>query len=504
MNAVRPLLALAALWAATAVAAGEPGAGTTQVEAGTPRMGAGSAQPEPGAARSGRLRRQADEHETLVGRSACVEALLRRLGWRIEEAPGAAAAHAILPGTPCKRGSLVEAQAVGDLRLRLPAETEARARALEAALAHPATRCAYLFVLGDATRRAAHALETNPGYRFSALQLGWIGFGTGGARRQGWAGFRSFGRGYRPAGSNAAALEAFYSGRVRSECGVGRQVAQLATQRELYGDAGFDAEFAPGELSIGTFVGLHDTDSILLGRNAGEFFADGKAVRSAAMGRQAFMGAPGFIEHVFERIFLDDVHNQAENFVVTDVSAEAAEALARHGGFAHYDAVNRQVWEASRTLRRPWRKRFERLLYDRDPVLRAKLDADERTTLARMESLLDDPFYRGFEIYVHPMGVKPIGYHVIRLLDRNPRTPYAIELALHNLHTTLYRRWIEHELRQCGRRKDGAQSSSRSGSSRRSTSASVAAQSISSSEFRPAVARSRMPRWTSVRSSATT
>ena len=65
-----------------------------------------------------------------------------------------------------------------------------------------------------------------------------------------------------------------------------------------------------------------------------------------------------------------------------------------------------------------------------------------------MRALLDDPFYRGFMIYVHPQGVRPIGFHVARLLDRNPRTPYAIELALHNLHTTLYRRWLDSRLRE--------------------------------------------------------
>ena len=63
-------------------------------------------------------------------------------------------------------------------------------------------------------------------------------------------------------------------------------VAQLATQRELYGDAAFDTEFSADELSIGTFLALHGTDSILLGAHAGDFFADGKAVRTSAMGRR--------------------------------------------------------------------------------------------------------------------------------------------------------------------------------------------------------------------------
>src|SRR5690606_14522323 len=123
--------------------------------------------------------------------------------------------------------------------------------------------------------------------------------------------------------------------------------------------------------SIGTFLTLHETQSILLGSGAGDFFADGKAVRTSAMGRQAFMGVPGFIEHVFERKFLDDINNQAENFVITDLSARAAQVLAQRGGFAHYDRVNREIWQLSQQMPGSGWRRFERLLHERDPTLRA-------------------------------------------------------------------------------------------------------------------------------------
>lgn len=379
----------------------------------------------------------------------CLAALLRQLGWRIDSTP--AAQPRLLPGTPCERASLADAQAHGDLQAALPAQWNSAQRrdALRVLLETPATQCGYFLLLGAATQRAVTQLQGNPGYRFSALQLGWIGFGPGGARRQGWQRFRSFGRGYRPAQGNARAIEAFYSGHVRSECGVGRQIAQLATQRELYGDAGFDREFSAGELSIGTFLTLHDTDSILLGAHAGEFFADGKAVKTSQLGAAAFLGAPGFIAHVFERRYLDDINNQAENFVVVAVSADAAAALRRHGGFAHYDASNRRIWELAQALRGPGRERFEKLLFERDPALRATLSPAQRSVLAQIDTLLDDPFYKGFDVYVHPKGTKPIGYHVARLLDRNPRTPFAIDLTLHNLHTTLYRRWRDHQLQAC-------------------------------------------------------
>lgn len=381
--------------------------------------------------------------------ASCTAQLLQELGWRFEEA--AVAAPVVHGGAVCERADLQQAQAAGDLRVQVPQAWSAGQREayLPQLFDHPATVCAYAFKLGEATRRATTQLQDNPGFRFSALQLGWIGFGARGAQAQGWQRFRSLGRGYQPAASNSSALQHFYDGRVRAECGVGRQVAQLATQRELYGDAAFDAAFTPGELSIGTFLTLHQTDSILLGRHAGTFLADGKARQTAQRGRQAFVGVPGFIEHVFDRSYLDDINNQAENFVVVDVSDAAANALRDHQGFAHYDAVNRQIWALARRMPGPGPRRFERLLVERDLLLRREVPAAQQPLLAELDALLDDPFYRGFVIYVHPRGIRPVGYHIARLLDRNPRTPFAFELGLHTLHTTLYRRWIDARLRQC-------------------------------------------------------
>ncbi|WP_313219575.1 hypothetical protein [Stenotrophomonas sp.] len=381
--------------------------------------------------------------------ASCAQGVLEDLGWQVDAAD--IAAPVVHGGPVCERADLRQAQSAGDLRVQLPRQWSAAQRQawLPTLFDDPATVCAYAFQLGAATRRATTALQDNDGFRFSALQLGWIGFGAGGAQAKGWERFRSFGRGYQPAEANSAALQTFYEGRVRAECGVGRQVAQLATQRELYGDAAFDREFSADELSIGTFLTLHETDSILLGRHAGEFLADGKAKQTALRGRQAFVGTPGFIEHVFERKYLDDINNQAENFVVVDVSDAAARALRGHEGFAYYDQINRRIWALAQRMPGPGPRRFERLLIERDPIWRREVPAEQQPLLKELDALLDDPFYQGFLIYVHPRGIRPIGYHIARLLDRNPRTPFAIELGLHNLHTTLYRRWIDARLRQC-------------------------------------------------------
>jgi hypothetical protein len=369
---------------------------------------------------------------------ACAAPALLALGWRLELVPeGTTTIHA---GQPCDRAGLAEAQAAGDLRITLAAtaEPEAEAELLAGLLADPASHCAFSFQLGNATRRAVDRLVQNRDFRFSSLQLGWIGFGFGGAERDGWTAIRSFGRGFQPARAPSQAIEGFYRGSVRAECGVGRQIAQYATQYELHGAEGFDRSFAPEEIVIGTFRQLHGTRSVLLGASAGEFARDGRAVAASAMGR-----------HVFGPESLDDVDNQAENFVVYDVSPRAAQALRAAGGFEAFNRQARKLWELSRTLDLVSRGSYERLLFERDAALLARLAPRKRRVVERMQAILDDPFFQGFDIYVHPKGVKPVAYHFARLLDLNPRTPFRIELGLHNLHTTMYRRWLAPHLADC-------------------------------------------------------
>jgi hypothetical protein len=393
----------------------------------------------------------------------CLIEVLGDLGWRFERAD--VARLATDAGLPCEWGSLTEAHARGSLRGRLPAES-ADPRALRGDLAQlfadPATHCGFSFLLGDATRKAVDRLAANERFRFSSLQTGWIGFGPGGAARDGWEPIRSFGRGFRPMGQPSAAIDGFLGGSVRAECGVGRQIAQYATLRELFGDAGFDATFSRDEIIVGTFRQLGRSGSVLLGSNAGEFTRDGLARMASQQGRQAFSGLPGFIFHVFDASTLDDADNQAENFVVYAVSAAAARSLREAGGFEAFNRRARGLWELSRSLDLTSRRSYERILYERDATLRARLPPRKSRVIERMDAILADPFFREFEIYVHPVGIKPLAYHFARLLDLNPRTPFRIELGLHNLHTTIYRRWVDQRLARCQARERSAESASES------------------------------------------
>jgi hypothetical protein len=381
----------------------------------------------------------------------CLVDVLGELGWRFER--GDVDDVSIVAGTPCERESLTAAHAAGDLRVSIPAAADPAenrfASQWRLLLDHPATHCGFSFRLGDATRKAVDRLVANENFRFTALQTGWIGFGWGGADNDGWQSIRTFGRGFTPKTRPSLAIEGFYSASVRAECGVGRQIAQYAALYELFGAQGFDNVFERNEIVIGTFNQLNASDSILLGRSAGEFTRDGRAEAASAMGKQAFSGLPGFIFHVFDASTLDDVSNQAENFVVYRVSDRAARSLRQHNGFEHFNDINRRIWELSVPLELTAHRIFERLLYERDAGLRAAIAPEKLRVIERIDELLADPFYREFEIYVHPRGVKPVGYHIARLLDRNPRTPFRIELGLHNLHTTVFERWVGWRIEGC-------------------------------------------------------
>ncbi len=377
----------------------------------------------------------------------CRVQFLRELGWRVGEHDGAVAS--IDAGLPCERVHLGAALRGGDLVASLPHEPVARDAAATTLMAHPATQCAYRLRYAAATRAAIDRLVGNPRFRFTGLQTRWISFGLAGARAQGWKPVASFGRRYVPHGSNTHAINAFFHGQVRGECGLGRQVAQLATLAELFGPDGYDTAFTPEELSIGTFVALENSASVLRGSGAGRFFADGDASESAAMGRHALVGAPGFVVHVLERETLDDPASQALNFVVYDVDDAATAALRTHGGFARYNRLNRELWSLSRDVDPRDARGFERLLGRREVVLASRLSDTERATLARMSAILDDPFYAGFLVYVHHHGARPVGWHLARLLDRNPRTPYRIELALHNRDTEIFERYAKFRVGEC-------------------------------------------------------
>lgn len=304
------------------------------------------------------------------------------------------------------------------------------------------TRCAFQRLVGEAARRAADQLVANEQYGFTGLQGGWFVTESGH-----WEPVVSFGRAHQPTALPSLAIESLYRVRSAGECGTGRQVAQLAALYELFGAEALDESFRAEEMVIGTFRQLRTSQSVLLGSGAGELIYDGLARRAAEGGPWALEGLPGALFNVKGHAFLDSIANQAQNFVVYGVRPEAMLRLRAEGGVASLNGRLQQIWGLARGLKATWRRGFERALYWRESEeIQGLRDQDEAATLGLL-ALLDDPLLQGIYVYVHDHGVQPLAYHVIRMLDQNPRTPYRLELFAHNVTTE----WLKRYLRACQR-----------------------------------------------------
>jgi hypothetical protein len=75
---------------------------------------------------------------------------------------------------------------------------------------------------------------------------------------------------------------------------------------------------------------------------------------------------------VYDKGTLDDLSNQAENFVVVSVG-EALRRRWRARRPAWYDQRNAELWKLAQDIPRIGQRYFERLLFERDPQLRARL-----------------------------------------------------------------------------------------------------------------------------------
>lgn len=390
-------------------------------------------------------------HDAGQSDATCRLDFLRHLGWQVET--GSQPLALPVDGAVCRYADVAQARAGGALTLRLSADDPARSDVrIREALDSEASRCAFAMRVGVAARKAVDQLVTNREFRFSAIQTGWIGFGSDGAEAASWLPTSTWGRRFVPL-RPASAIRAFYQRPIRAECGVGRQIAQLATLLELFGDASFERSFDADELAIGTFNKLGNSRSILLGSSRGTLFADGLAKQSAALGGQAFSGVPGFLFHVFDASTISSPNNQAQNFIVYDVNGAAADALHSRGGFEWFNQQNRALWELSGPFHIRGRRWFQRLLTESDRRLERRLTGSERALLRKMREIVSDPFYAGFRVYGHPHGIKPIGWFVVRMLDKNPRTPFRIELGLHNLGGEIRDRYERAWISDCQQRK---------------------------------------------------
>jgi hypothetical protein len=425
-----PSRRIRAAWAA-ALALAVAGAGRAAADEARPARPA-DALPSP--ARAPRPSLAARLHRVLSPEQRDEWAFLEHLGWRIAYDPAAKTVEA-RGGSPCRRRSLPEAVAAGDLFVVVPEgatdDDLARFGTTLAELAQSVpSRCAWQLRMGPAVERATAKLaEAAESGRWTFPQWAVIPalVFTMSPPEPAWV---REGKVCRARTRPSEAVEAFYAEDCSTECYVAQTVAAYAAQYELHGREAFDAAFRPEEIAVGQVWHFHETPigktmnapagypwRALFLQNSDRGVDPGLVL--ARLGPAAFPGLTG--------ILMDQAGRSRSNQNLMFVSAtpEATESMVRRGGFAWLAERSRELL----ALHAECRARFAK---------GATIEANER----RMEEILADPAFAGVRVYIHPYGVKTLA-EMMDLLLRKDRT--AIHLVLYDQarEDAFYQRWRE-------------------------------------------------------------
>jgi hypothetical protein len=350
-------------------------------------------------------------------------AWLEHLGWRFVADPRIQKV-AIHPGQVGHRTTIAEAQAQGDLLVRVPPTPEG-ARELRALLPQfidgSATRLAWLHRVEEAGRIAAGKLDqlTKMGrFKFPQLLLWnspWFQFHP---PPEAW---KVVARNYTPTGKPSEAIEAFYRRGGLSECFSAQWLLVYAIQYELFGREAFDEMLPPEQMVVGRPTDVKPTrlgQDMLPDREypfRAMFLrhADLKqdaGVNLARLGPRAFAGMTGIVRAHDE----SDSCNQ--NFVHVGMTPRACADLLQKGGMAYVSDLGRKLFQASRG----------------------------RTPEARAEKarLLAEPVLAEWTIYVHPFGIVSLGWMLDYEMSDESKSAYLM-LYLHAREDTFYRRYRE-------------------------------------------------------------
>lgn len=353
---------------------------------------------------------------------------LEHLGWRVVSDP-AAQPLAVEPGTPGWRASLAEAQAAGDLRIRV-APSAAGAAALKAELPALAdgigSRLAYQHRVGEAVARATSKLQaaTTAGrYKFPPLLFWNSPFFQFHPPKPEWA---ERGRLLVVESRPSEALEAFYTRGGLAECYSAQWLLVYAVQYELHGPAWFDEAFPPSQIVVGRPADVRETPigQTMAGSRTYPYRAlfvrpdetryDAGTVL-ARYGPAAFHGLTGIVR------CQDESDGGNQNLTSVSMTSRACEALRTKGGFAYVAQLGRQAADAHNRARGLFR-------------------GGKDEAKAELDRILADPVLAEWRVYVHPFGVVPLAEMMRYETDDNDKPVYVLPYV-HGREDEFYRRY---------------------------------------------------------------
>lgn len=419
----------------------------------------------------------------------CKLQVLGEMGWELQSSSGLTSITPLTDTDGCSDVAPV---------LGVPASIEDASSvesALNRALTADPTFCKYKSLLKRAGETAARKLYSNSGFAFRQPQDPVCTFNSTGDWKNSYGGLTQ------PSGSRCEAIRALYNKSTKSDCAIGLHSIHMASQYELYGCDHFDLAFSNEDLTLGNHWGeVFGSDNIVYGaprEKFGTFYEpydsnkhpessadqfDPGAKQTAAKGRLALIGLGGYIGYKNEEhlIHLDDQSNKGQNFVILETSDEGARALSEKGTHGYdkplEEAYKRMLKIYYKTkpdgslmkryidnVTKNWLKNATDIMTDwlenskRGSAIPAlptpyepNADTEQMTRLmTEIMIILNDPFLRDTQVFVHPHEKMSLGHYVIYQLLENTRIPPAIVLYGSTVNTLLFTRHLEYKIEQC-------------------------------------------------------
>ncbi len=267
---------------------------------------------------------------------------------------------------------------------------------------------------------------------------------------------------YQPqAGRLHHAMEALSKTWIATDCAVGSQILQYMSIWELFGNKLAALEFSENQFLMGHWDDINSSESVLYGLKSDKVISK-NGLNYLASGKETFIGSSGFIGADKPEL-VDDKNNANENFVWVRTTQKALSDFQNQGGDVGYDSLLENIWEKGRHLHRSELKGILSLiesneLHDdvdeltlRSAILRKAREQSIMPSQAALKFVkeIQNPFLMETDVYVHPTGVRPILWHVIRLILLNPRTPYYWRFYDDGIHAEIFDRWVKWNLDQC-------------------------------------------------------
>jgi len=388
----------------------------------------------------------------------CMVKVLKNMGWSFNTE---SAENSFSAPKECVADSLTKLQPELQINMN-PSSNDERALRfnLEMAYMSSGTNCAFQTRLAEAALTATKKLKRNKLYIFTPF---WtkddIRLGTLKKEWQQTACYENSVRCFVPTKEKKSkAIEALYGSVFSSDCGVGLELAEYATIKELFGAKAFDTHFTNPEIFVGDIVGLPTSSSFTRGAKADRILP-ANGLSYAKSGYRNFIGVSGYVGSVFNSTFLDDQSNQNENFMIVNISKAASDQFLKNGGLSYYEEYMHKAWELSQKISKEELRVIENLAFgDRlekatDITVQMNLPPESGIgvgpTTIEFLTMLQDPFLNETQIYVHPFGPRNIAWHIARLAQLNPRTPYMLRFYPDVMHRGVLNRWVKSQLDDC-------------------------------------------------------